>query len=162
MHIWPVSYFYSNKSWWICTLLLGTMQQCKCREHLPNTFCTFAHAFDIFFLHFCFPLCSCLRFSIEFMFVHSNGGQGWSSKPHPLRPHCIWDNHCRSRCQDSQNDTSRGHRRGKAVFLHKQCRFTSHRNRNSWQHSCDLRHMRSYWVQVTFFLMFIPFMRSSG
>lgn len=35
-----VSYFYSNKSWWICTLLLGRMQQCKCRGHLLNTLYT--------------------------------------------------------------------------------------------------------------------------
>lgn len=49
------------------------------------------------------------------MFVHSNGGQGWPSKPHSLRPHRIWDNHCRPCCKDSQNATSRGHRRGTAV-----------------------------------------------
>lgn len=70
------------------------------------------------FLCFCFPLCSRLCFSIEFMFVHSNGGQGRASKPHPLRPHRIWDNHCRSCCQDSQNTASRGYHGGKAVFLH--------------------------------------------
>lgn len=33
-----VSYFYSNKSRWIRTLLLGRMQQCKCRGHWLNTF----------------------------------------------------------------------------------------------------------------------------
>lgn len=64
-----------------------------------------------------FPLCSCLCFSIEFMFVHSNGGQGWPSMPHPLRPHRIWDNHCRSCCQDSQNSASRGHHGGKATSI---------------------------------------------
>lgn len=35
---WSVSCFYSNKSWWICTLLLGRRQQCKCRRHFLNTF----------------------------------------------------------------------------------------------------------------------------
>lgn len=56
-----------------------------------------------------------LRISIELVFVHSNGGQGWPSEPHPLRSHCMWDNHCRSCCQDSQNATRRRHRRGKTV-----------------------------------------------
>lgn len=65
-----------------------------------------------FFLQLCFTSCSCLFFSTEFMFIHSNGGQGWPSIPHPLWPHRIWDNHCRSCCQDSQNTASRGRHGG--------------------------------------------------
>ncbi|KAM6922407.1 cAMP and cAMP-inhibited cGMP 3',5'-cyclic phosphodiesterase 10A isoform 2-T2 [Lycodopsis pacificus] len=49
------------------------------------------------------------------MFVQSNGGQGWPSKPHPLWPHRIWDNRCRSCCQDSHNTASRGHHGGRAL-----------------------------------------------
>lgn len=79
-----------------------------------------------------------LCFSIEFMFVHSNGGQGWPSKPHPLRPHRIWDDHCRSCCQDSQNTASRGHHGGKvssqAVQIY------------SLLHSCDLLNIHLWFI----------------
>lgn len=121
--MWPVS-LCSNKSRWICTLLLGRMQQCKSRGHLLATFYPLLHLWGCiwrFLSPFLFPLSVfffCLWSSIEFMFVHSNGGQGWPSKPHPLRPHRIWDNHCRSCCQDSQNTTSRRHHGGEAVRVY--------------------------------------------
>lgn len=72
--------------------------------------CIYRLAFDVSIVHLCF---SHLCISIELVFVHPNGGQGWPSVPHPLRSHRIWDNHCRSRCQDSQNATSGRHCRGK-------------------------------------------------
>lgn len=109
-------FFHSNKSWWICTLLLGRMQQCRrffCQIHFKHFYCC-VHVFHSPYL--CFPLCSHLCLSTESMFVHSNGGQGWPSKPHPLWPDSIWDNHCCSCCQDSQNTASRGHRGGKAIL----------------------------------------------
>lgn len=74
--------------------------------------CTHKLVFDFLFLHMCF---SHLCISVELVFVHSNGGQGRPSEPRPLWSHRIWDDHCRSRCQDSQNATSRRHCRGKTT-----------------------------------------------
>lgn len=87
----------------------------ECNNVSSDFFCFFTDAslcICSFFLQLCFTSCSCLFFSTEFMFIHSNGGQGWASIPHPLWPHRIWDNHCRSCCQDSQNTASRGRHGG--------------------------------------------------
>lgn len=64
-----------------------------------------------------FNRCYSLFFSTEFMFIHSNGAQRWPSKPRPLRPHRIWDNHRRLCCQDSQNRAGGGHHGGTAAIL---------------------------------------------
>lgn len=102
--------------------------------------CSCVYAWRGFFLPpFLFPspfhfLC----FSIEFMFVHSYGGQGWPSKPHPLRPHRIWDNHCRSCCQDSQNTASRGHHGGKALVSQPVQIYPSLESNSLTLHCCDV------------------------
>uniref|UniRef100_A0A3B5LLU1 Uncharacterized protein n=1 Tax=Xiphophorus couchianus TaxID=32473 RepID=A0A3B5LLU1_9TELE len=42
---------------------------------------------------------------------------GWRSKSRPVWPHLIRDNHCRLRCQDSQNTASGGHHRGTTALF---------------------------------------------
>lgn len=101
---WHVFSALSNKSGWICTLLLGRMQQCECKARMRVARC-FIRLFDLFFflcLFFSRPVCSLLpRPKIEFMFVHTHRGQGWPSEPRSLRPHHVWDDHRCPRCKDS-------------------------------------------------------------
>lgn len=62
----------SNKSGWICTLLLGRMQQCKCRARLANECEAPRRSVCLTSSFLRLPLSS--RVQIEFMFVHTNRG----------------------------------------------------------------------------------------
>lgn len=91
------------------------MQQCKCGARLANAGEASLHCVSLTSSSTVFPLSS--RVQIEFMFVHTNGGQGRPSEPRSLRAHHVRDDHCRPRCKDSQDATGGGHRRGTAVFV---------------------------------------------
>lgn len=90
------------------------MQQCKCRAYLSVEGEASLHHVSLT-SSFSVSLLSS-RVQIEFMFVHTNRGQGRPSEPRSLRPHHVRDDHRRPCCEDSQDATGGGHRRGTAVF----------------------------------------------